>query len=1038
MARPDSPYKFLDSYEESDREIFFGRERETQILLADIVVSRLVLLFAETGTGKTSLIKAGVTPLLTDRHYVTFFVRISEDPATSLCDALRGSGERLRSLGVEIRDDQLALDDDKALASQLEELAHAVKRPLVFFLDQFEEFFIYVLRRDHERAMQFVSDVGTIQRNAKSKVRIVFSMREDFVGKMDVFRDEIPAIFHRESNLRLRPFDEEQARAAITSPARARGVTIEAELESAVVDDLRGVEGIDPTELQIVCDTLWHGAADSRIDLAAYQEFGRGAPGSIAQSILTQRLEKEFEDHLSRAQLDLLAELLPRLRTRGDVRHVPTKFVRDIDGLATELDVEPAELDALLDQLTRARLIRAGTQPNLVELTHDYLVGQLDELAQHVKGIAPRSALRDAMTDSQPERLAAPALEEILAGLEHLELDATQAAFLLRAALAHGRHTQIEPLLDAAGATGLDVWGILGEQLAGEPAGALRAVDLLATLLQRPEAAELLAATVLRDDDLGARIIEVLEPKLESIEAVEIVAGALDHPSLAGRAQSALASLARSSDPDVASKAARALLERLGREQPTPEDAVSRLETYGAVEVLVRTLDDPDLESFADEALARLAASANPGVAARAAEVVTARLEAALGDPSRAAEAVDRIGRLDTLRAVDLVSRALERPHLEDRARTAMARLAQSDNEVVAARAQEALRQHQPAAREQPSARAEPPPARAEPPPAWVELRPDRGAPVDLAGIEDPHLMRVVDRMLQGRVVPFLGPGSVFASRPSEGIWERGGAYPPSARELAAYLAEDFQYPSTGSVPGLREVCEYIELRFGEKQLFETLHKFLGQDYTPSGLHRLVAALPSVLQSRGAPPPLVVTMAYDETLERAFEEQGQRYETLTYVAHGSQARTFLHRRMDGSESYVSGARSDVGLDEAVTIVLRLAGRSSGLDNGEGTYLVTSDDVADYMVGPGAALPVGIASRLRESHLLFLGFGLTDWGNRTILRRVSADEQYYRSWAVLYGPDEIERTFWNRRDVDVIDRTLDEYVGSLAVALGVAP
>ena len=1037
MARAESPYKFLDSYEESDRGIFFGRERETQILLADVVVSRLVLLFAETGTGKTSLIKAGVTPLLTDRDYVTFLVRISEDPASSLCDELRRSGERLRALGVEITDDELDLEDEKPLAPQLEGLASAIGRPLVFFLDQFEEFFVYVLRRDHPRAKRFVSDVGAIQRNAKSKVRIVFSMREDFVGKMDVFRDEIPAIFHRESNLRLRPFDEDQARAAITGPARVRGVTIETELESALVEDLRGVDGIDPTELQIVCDTLWRSAPDGRLDLATYRELGRGAPGTIARSILTQRLEKEFEDHLALAQLDLLAELLPLLNTPGDIRQVPTKFVRDVDGLATELDVDPRELDALLDELKSARLIRAGIQPNLVELTHDYLVGQVDELARRVKGIAPRRALREAMRDSPPEQLASATLEEILGRLEHLELDATEAEFLLRAALAQGRRAQIEPLLDAAEATGVDAWRIVGERLRGEQTEVLRAVDLLAALLQRrPEAAELLAETVVRDDDVGARIVEVLEPKLESIEAVEIVVRGLNRPSLAQRAQSALSFLARSADPAVGSRAADALLERLKAEQ-TPQAAMSTLETYGAVEVLSRALDDPDLERFADEALARLAASANPGVAARAAHVVADRLEAALGDRRRAADAVERIGRLDTLRAVDLVSQALERPELDDAARNAMARLAQSDNEVIAARAQDSLRQHAPATKD--PARPKHPPADELPPSRTPTPRPARPAAPDLARIEDLHLRVVVNGLLDGRVVPFLGAGSVLAGRPRQAVWQPGGAYPPSRPELTAYLAERFGYPSVGSLPELREVCEFIELSSGARPLFRTLHEFLGQDYRPSDLHLLLATLPSVLHSHGAAFPLVVTTAYDDTLERAFHLRAQPYETLTYVARGPHARTFLHRRIDGSESYVSDRRSEVGMDDEMPIVLRLSGRSSGLEDGEGTFVITSDDVADYLIGPGSILPVGIAARLRESHLLFLGFRLSDWGNRTMLRRVSADERsYYQSWAVLYGPDEIERRFWNMRGVDVVDRPLDEYVESLAAALEVAP
>jgi hypothetical protein len=207
MTPADSPYKFLDAYEEDEGALFFGRERESQILLSDIVISGLVLLFAETGTGKTSLMRAGVTPLLQERDYVTFFVRVSEDPAASLRDAVGRSGERLRGMGFRPSPGQLQIDDAAPLAPQLRSLAKSLERPIVVFFDQFEEFFLYVHGRDRTRAQRFIDDIATLHRDDASRVQVVLAMREDFVGKMDVVREAIPAIFHRDSNLRLRPLD---------------------------------------------------------------------------------------------------------------------------------------------------------------------------------------------------------------------------------------------------------------------------------------------------------------------------------------------------------------------------------------------------------------------------------------------------------------------------------------------------------------------------------------------------------------------------------------------------------------------------------------------------------------------------------------------------------------------------------------------------------------------------------------------------------------------------------------------------------------
>jgi hypothetical protein len=125
-----SPYKFLEPYTQADADIFFGRDRETQILLADVVLSRLVVLFAKTGTGKTSLINAGVRPLLEERGYETFFIRVQQgDPASSTRAEIR-------------KHSRLKLPERGSLAQQLQALSRRLKQPIVLFFDQFEEFFI--------------------------------------------------------------------------------------------------------------------------------------------------------------------------------------------------------------------------------------------------------------------------------------------------------------------------------------------------------------------------------------------------------------------------------------------------------------------------------------------------------------------------------------------------------------------------------------------------------------------------------------------------------------------------------------------------------------------------------------------------------------------------------------------------------------------------------------------------------------------------------------------------------------------------------
>ena len=85
------------------------------------------------------------------------------------------------------------------------------------------------------------------------------------------------------------------------------------------------------------------------------------------------------------------------------------------------------------------------------------------------------------------------------------------------------------------------------------------------------------------------------------------------------------------------------------------------------------------------------------------------------------------------------------------------------------------------------------------------------------------------------------------------------------------------------------------------------------------------------------------------------------------------------------------------------------------------------------------MPVGLAAKLQRSHFLFLGYTMADWNLRVVLRRLWGDHPLsYRSWAVQPDAKLLEREFWRRLDVDVLEAPLDEYVELLARTLEVGP
>jgi hypothetical protein len=100
--------------------------------------------------------------------------------------------------------------------------------------------------------------------------------------------------------------------------------------------------------------------------------------------------------------------------------------------------------------------------------------------------------------------------------------------------------------------------------------------------------------------------------------------------------------------------------------------------------------------------------------------------------------------------------------------------------------------------------------------------------------------------------------------------------------------------------------------------------------------------------------------------------------------------------------------------------------------------VTEDDYLDYLPEGdlASAIPVALAAHLRRSHFLFLGYAMQDWNLRLVLNRFWGGATLsYRSWAVAPGMPSLERALWRRRDVDVLNLGLEEFVDSLVRRLG---
>lgn len=427
---PKRPYKALNYFEPEDQDIFFGRREDARRLLSLIASYRLVLLFGESGAGKTSLINAGVIPYLARAGYLVISVRALEDPAAAIRrEVNRQLSKPVQSVSMSLRE-FLKQAIEAPRTSGPEPASHM--QALVIVFDQFEEFFI---RLSPEFRSAFAKDLSEVYDDRDLPVKFVFSLREDYFARLSELEWRIPEVFR--NKLWLKRLARHQAAEAITEPVRAFGMNYEPVLLERLLDDLFD-DGVYPPHLQIVCNQLYDtlDQSEKEITLAHYEELG-GAERILAT--YTSAVLAEFPGHLKTIATATLSELVTSLNT---------KAVLEESTLAVRVGGRPEDQATVWDKLVNTRLVRRyeGDGKVYYELAHEYLVGEItrwiDEEQRELK--KARELLAQEVDNWHRYEMLMPRdrLDILVTHRERLELDADAQELLARSALA----VDVEPL----------------------------------------------------------------------------------------------------------------------------------------------------------------------------------------------------------------------------------------------------------------------------------------------------------------------------------------------------------------------------------------------------------------------------------------------------------------------------------------------------------------------------------------------------------------------------------------------------------------
>lgn len=289
MTDEIEPYVGPRPFKSGEEEIFFGRDSEAREFFSLVTAHSALLLYAQSGAGKTSLLNAGLIPLLKGKRNKKDKKDEKDNEKFDVFPTVRlGSitPKEIKPKDIEnifILNTLIGWEDKKTAPSRLNKMtikeylaerkhptdAEGEPKPRVVIFDQFEELFSSYTERWQDREVFFQQIGEALEKNRL--LRGVFVIREDYLAHLDPYAHLLPEKLR--TRFRLERFRKEAARSAITKPLEDTEWSFTKEAADKLIKDLMKIriktdkgtftenegEFIEPVQLQVVCRSLWKG-----------------------------------------------------------------------------------------------------------------------------------------------------------------------------------------------------------------------------------------------------------------------------------------------------------------------------------------------------------------------------------------------------------------------------------------------------------------------------------------------------------------------------------------------------------------------------------------------------------------------------------------------------------------------------------------------------------------------------------------------------------------------------------------------------------
>jgi WD40 repeat protein/transcriptional regulator with XRE-family HTH domain len=387
------PYRGLLPFAESDAEVFYGRERLAAELAAKVAARAasggLVVVTGASGSGKSSLLRAGLLPILARGQQLPGSERWPRIVMTPTKEPLTELAARLAALGgpdaLAVRDGLARQPDQAHLAVRSTVLAAAARREeelpgsgdgtarLVLIVDQFEQVFTLNPDAGGEAARQaFITALcaaaaGPAGPGREAAALVAVAVRGDFWDRCAAVPELVSAL--QDGHFVVGPMTESELRVAITGPAGAAGLRIDTALTETILGDLRVAggdrsAGVLPLLSQAMALT-WEQREGDRLTSHGYAQAG-----GVSHAVQTGA--DRVYDALPAGLQAIAREVLRAMTVAGRDGTLARRPVTREDLYAGLPETARSDIDEVLDAFAAERL--AVLDGDTVQLSHDVLL----------------------------------------------------------------------------------------------------------------------------------------------------------------------------------------------------------------------------------------------------------------------------------------------------------------------------------------------------------------------------------------------------------------------------------------------------------------------------------------------------------------------------------------------------------------------------------------------------------------------------------------------------------------------------------------